>query len=336
MPACPLSFRAVCGRFVPVFVNFMYKRVVLYRQSRVNTVKLGSLRLSFAVVFIIATLLIRSGDVELNPGPRHNEGRQSRLQSSGTRRRSADNSSTPAPDTAETLEQEPSLKDVMALLTGMRTDFDRRFDTINEHFDTLNNSVSGLREEMTQLAQEVEEVRTENEHLKADNHELKNRLGEAEAKLDDLEGRSKRNNLIFTGLKKQTDSDFESWDDCEKLVTDLIHNKLKISDDMEFDRVHRLRRDENSPIIARFASFKDKQKVLKAKRKLSETENGNTIFIGEDFSKRVRETRKKLVPFLKEAKKDKDKRATMVYDHLVINGKKFYYDEASNALKDSK
>ena len=61
-----LTFRAICGDFVTVFVNCMYKCVLVYRLIHVNTVKLCSLRLSFAVVFLIATLLHRSGNVELN------------------------------------------------------------------------------------------------------------------------------------------------------------------------------------------------------------------------------------------------------------------------------
>ena len=164
-------------------------------------------------------------------------------------------------------------------------------------------------------------MRNENEQLKAENRELTDKLTEVEKKLDDLEGRSKRNNLIFTGLQKQTQDDYESWEDCEKLVQDLIHNQLKIPDDIQFDRVHRMRKDPKSPI-------------LKQKRKLSETAEGSTIFIGEDFSKGVREVRKKLVPFLKNAKADPKNNARMVYDHLVINGKRFYYDPVSNGIKE--
>ena len=80
----PFILKAVCGGFVAVFENFMYKRVLSYRLSHVNTVKLRSLRLSFALVCLIATLLHRSGDVELNPGPPKMNGttRQIRLQSS--------------------------------------------------------------------------------------------------------------------------------------------------------------------------------------------------------------------------------------------------------------
>ena len=46
------------------------------------------------------------------------------------------------------------------------------------------------------------------------------------------------------------------------------------------------------------------------------------MFFGRDFSKGGREVRKKLVPFLKSAKADPKNNARMVYDHLVINGKK--------------
>ena len=89
--------------------------------------------------------------------------------------------------------------------------------------------------------------------------------------------------MIFTGLQKQTQADYESWEDCEKLVHALIHNQLKIPDDIQFDRLHRMRKDPKSPITARFTNFKDKQRVLKQKRKLCETAEGSTIFIGEDF-----------------------------------------------------
>ena len=130
---------------------------------------------------------------------------------------------------------------------------------------TRNRPCQDCAIEVTQLTQEVEEVKTENERLKTGNRELTDRLENVEKKLDDLEGRSKRNNLIFTGLQKQTAADYESWEDCEKLVKDLIRNQLKITEDIPFDRVHRLRNDSESPIIARFTNFKDKQRVLRQK-----------------------------------------------------------------------
>ena len=85
--------------------------------------------------------------------------------------------------------QEPSLSDVMQVLSGMKQDMSQRSDTLSGHLDTLNDSVSGLRNEVTQKAREVEEMRSENEQLTAENRELTDRLTEVEKMLDDLEGR---------------------------------------------------------------------------------------------------------------------------------------------------
>ena len=336
MPSCPLTFRGVCGRFAVIFEHFMFERVLHYRKYYVSTVKLRSLRLSFAVVFIISTLLLRSG-VEPNPGPQMrsaaSSSRQNKLPSTN-RSFSADGAADRSPSGRET-EREPSLSDVMTQLKGMSHEMNQRFDTMNNQFDSLNDSVTGLRQDVTQLAEEVECVKNENEQLRFENRDLTRRLEEAENKLDDLEGRSKRNNLIFSGLKKRTGTEYESWDDCEKLVKDVIKDQLKIDDDMQFDRVHRLGKDPNSPIVARFTSFKDKERVLREKRKLRESENGKSVFVGEDFSKGVREIRRKLVPFLKKAKSEK-KKASMVFDHLIVEGKKLFFDSASGTLKESK
>ena len=102
-----------------------------------------------------------------------------------------------------------------------------------------------------------------------------------EQKSDDLGGRSKRENPTFTGLHKQTEADYESWKDCEKMVKGLIHDHLKITEDIQFNRVQRLRNHAKSPVIFRFTYFKYKQRVLKGKRKLSETAEESSIFIGE-------------------------------------------------------
>ena len=44
--------------------------------------------------------------------------------------------------------------------------------------------------------------------------------------------------------------------------------------------------------------------------------------------------KKKLVPFVKNDTADPKNNARMVYDHLVINGKRFYYNPVSNGIKE--
>ena len=58
-------------------------------------------------------------------------------------------------------------------------------------------------------------LRLENDELKQSNYDIKTRLDELERKRDDLEGRSKRNNLIFYGLPRQ---EKETGVDCEDML----------------------------------------------------------------------------------------------------------------------
>lgn len=309
----------------------MSKRASYAFKMRIRVITVRH-RLDVCIFVFVATYLLCCGDVEVNPGPATKSSdklRQTRLQSN--RSLSADNHDR---TDASKDPWEPSLRDVVQQLTDMNRDMNQRFDTLNGHFDTLNDSVSGLREEVTQLTQEMDNLQKANEQLQTDNNNLADRLEEAEKKMDDLEGRSKRNNLIFTGLKAK--SERESWEDCEELVQGVLRDQLKFQDEVQFDRVHRLHRGANSPIVARCTHFKDKQRVLKNKRVLSKCEGCSNVFIGEDFTKRVRDVRKKLVPFLKDAKADKTKKATMVFDHLVIDGKRFYFDADKNTLTPAK
>ena len=155
--------------------------------------------------------------------------------------------------------------------------------------------------------------------MKTRNDDLMNRVEDLEKKTDDLEGRSKRNNLIFHGIPRDPS---ETNDECEGKIHKLLTDKLDLGGErVQFDRVHRLNMKPDSPVIARCCFYKDKVRILKSKRKLQ----GTKTFIGEDFSTRVREIRRKLAVHLKRAKEN-GQRATMVFDHLFIEGKKFFLD----------
>ena len=67
---------------------------------------------------------------------------------------------------------------------------------------------------------------------------------------------------------------------------------------------------------------------MKERSKLKES----NIFIVENFSQRVRAIRKALTSHLNTARKQ-GKRATMIYDHLLMKGKKFVLDK-NNELKE--
>ena len=136
--------------------------------------------------------------------------------------------------------------------------------------------------------------------------------------IDNLEGHSRRSNVIFYGIPEE---DEESWETSETKVLDLTKSTMEIAEDIRFDRVHRLgRRKQNSPrpIIAKLTYFKDKQKIFQKAGKLK----GSRVSVSEDYTKSVRVSRQKLVPHLKAARA-KGKSATLQYDKLSIEGEKY-------------
>jgi hypothetical protein len=66
---------------------------------------------------------------------------------------------------------------------------------------------------------------------------------------------------------------------------------------------------------------------MKEKKKLK----GTDIFVGDDFSRGVREKRKKLSRFLKDIRQE-DKSARLVHDHIVVGGKKYFLDDDEKGL----
>eukprot|EP00745_Piridium_sociabile_P029148 TRINITY_DN47464_c1_g1_i4.p1 TRINITY_DN47464_c1_g1~~TRINITY_DN47464_c1_g1_i4.p1 ORF type:complete len:325 (-),score=61.62 TRINITY_DN47464_c1_g1_i4:364-1338(-) len=323
MPSAPLLFRVACGGFLPVYISFMSNRAkfkaamfqrVLTLRSRTDGVMTGVL----LFLLYMGNLIHQCGDIELNPGPPKQDTsyRQTRLTSGGMRRDSGGRVA------GEKSSDDPTLKDVMSVLT----DLSAKFDDMRNDMADLKQSHTDLKEELHDMRDTIDSLKSENGSLKNDNSVLKTKVDDLEKKVDDLESRSKRNNLIIHGIPKH---EKETWQDCEELVGEMITDKLEMSDSVQFDRVHRLNSSPKSPMVARCTFFKDKEKMLKVRAKLK----GSGIFINEDFSFKVREIRRKLIPYLKAAK-EQGKRVTMVYDHLVIEGKKYFID-AEDELKET-
>ena len=197
-----------------------------------------------------------------------------------------------------------------------------KFDDRKSDAKIVSEGFARLQDEVKELREEYSFIRQENKDLKAENERFEKMITEMQREVDDLEGRSKRNNLIIHGLVR---ADKETGEDCEGVLRDLITDRLELADDIQFDRAHRLNSKPNSPVVARCTFFKDKMKILNAKRKLQ----GTNVFIGEDSSSHICDVRRRLVPHLKKARSE-NKKCIIVFDHLIIDGKKFALGDRDN------
>lgn len=126
----------------------------------------------------------------------------------------------------------------------------------------------------------------------------------------DLQARSMRNNLIFSGLHEVRE------ENTEILLRDFLEKEIGIDYRIEFGNVHRFGKGPRGrrPIVARFLYFYDLQYVLNNAYRLK----GTPYSIHQQFPKEIEDRRKKLYPAQKAAKRA-GKKVVMVRDRLFIN-----------------
>lgn len=145
------------------------------------------------------------------------------------------------------------------------------------------------------------------------------------SRLNDLEDRSRRDNLLFYGVQ---DHPSETWAESEAHIRNLVsgHLNMALTDDA-IARAHRLGAfvpNKTRPIIAKFSSFKSKENILSQKSKFKTA----GVSVGEDFCRATRQSRKKLVEYGKASGQTYSLRA----DKLVINKKKYVYCAATDSV----
>ena len=180
-----------------------------------------------------------------------------------------------------------------------------------------------IMEELRTLKTDLEKINSSYEQeLKDLNSEVQENVNYKEFskaldKIDDLENRSRRNNVRFHGIPEGEENIHQNT---EVFIENFVRENLKINLPAEsIQRAHRVGpRNSNHPraIVANFQKFKDKDAVVKAGPKERPTFKGNKVFVNHDFSSIVMEKRKHLLPLLEEKRKE-NKRAWLHYDKLI-------------------
>ena len=271
------------------------------------------------VTVITCALLLMAGDIESNPGPTAaRKTKQSVIEIP---------SSPKVPTTPTTSKQNAEeLRDIVR--ETVRAELNQAVDRIRVELNDLKDRFVNFEEEIKTvnraLNDKIQVLENDNIRLNSEIQRCVKIIDQQALKLDDLEARSRRNNIIIHGIP-QADQN-ETWDQCERAVTEMLSKKMGISG-AQIDRAHRLgsRNNGKSPIIVRFSNYKERQSILKNRGKL----RGSDVYINEDFTSRVREIRGKLSPFLKKMREE-GKRVNMIYDHLVVDGQRMDYDQESN------
>ncbi len=134
-------------------------------------------------------------------------------------------------------------------------------------------------------------------------------------KLEYLEGKTRRNNLVFDGV---AEAPGETWAETEEKITMILKEKLQFQHKVEVERAHRVGKpregDKPRPVVIKLLRYKDRDAILQRAKSLK----GTRIFINEDYTDTVRRKRKELMPELRAARERGDI-AYLRNDKLIIH-----------------
>lgn len=113
--------------------------------------------------------------------------------------------------------------------------------------------------------------------------EIVNCQAALETRMDQLERKQKRANIVITGLPANSNNDLSTKNYIEQLFTDNLGLNLKVTDAFQIKT-----KDSKGKVIATMGSVEDKTAVLKNKKLLSQSKgmSSQKIFVQDDLIKK--------------------------------------------------
>ena len=197
------------------------------------------------------------------------------------------------------------VKSLVGKIDKLDSDSQSRHDVLCVKLQQLESITANLSGEINDLKQGLEFTNKEVEMVKATLSDKPDSacVATLERKLEDLENRSKRNNIVIWNIPEDAEKDSS----CQDIVSNILSQHMKLEGDLEIMRAHRtnIRRQnikENKasplarPVHVYLLRYTDKQYILRnAASALKDNpfleEN---LYISDDVSKKVRDDRKRL------------------------------------------
>lgn len=211
--------------------------------------------------------------------------------------------------------------DILLSIDQKLTSFDTRLslmEVLHREFQALRESLEFSQQQVVSLAAENEVLRESVKSLTEGMTRLSGENKNIKESILDLQARSMRDNLVFSGIPEQAEEDPEAT------VKEFLQKYMKLPTDtvksISFHRVHRLggKRPDNRrprPIVVKFEHFKQKELVKSRGREL----RGTDFSVNDQFPKEILERRRSLFPIRRKFL-DGGTRAVIAVDRLYVNG----------------
>ena len=194
----------------------------------------------------------------------------------------------------------------------------KRVTEVEKSLDFINEKYEMGRQENGEIKTDMAEIKAKNFEINDNMERLTSELYDLRERHIDLQTRSMRENLIFSGIPETTEN--ETSEETGEKVKTFMKNDLKLGEPVDFVRAHRFGKKDKGPrpIVCRFKTFNDRETVRKSANNLKGTKYG----LSEQFPKEINDRRRELWPYYKEAK-GQERKAYFRRDRLFIDGREF-------------
>ena len=177
---------------------------------------------------------------------------------------------------------------------------------------SLSTSLEFCHASIVELKAENESLRTQVSGMTRDTDERRRQAASDHDAVVDLQWRSTRDNLVFYGIREETD------ENCNTVLAQFFTDELGVTGDIDLARAHRMGKvtpGKTRPIVAKFERYQQRETVRMAGPRLA----GKKYGVSEQIPKEWQEKRKSLLPQFKDAKKQ-GKRVRFVGPKLLVEG----------------
>lgn len=207
--------------------------------------------------------------------------------------------------------------------------YNEKLDLLIEMITEMKTDQKKICLEQTEIKEEIRKIREENDLLKQENSKLRNenkkivgKLEEMERRVEWIEKERRKNNIVITGLRIDTNDQ----EILKRKVGNMIEKEIEVQTDIK--KVQKL--GEKTHLVE-FTKTNDKEKVMRNKHKLKNNKS-QRIFINEDMTKKELEKGKQLRKRAQE-EKNKGNSVKLGYNKIIINGNEWKWNSDKEKLE---
>ncbi|XP_023219513.1 uncharacterized protein LOC111621564 [Centruroides sculpturatus] len=221
---------------------------------------------------------------------------------------------------------EEGIRVLLRLHLSMNSKVDQLISRIDYVSEWLKNLDEGLADLDIRL-ETLEKLADKNCGL-SDQSNVTKKFNDITRELDFLDNQRRINNVVISGLEEVRD---ESSLETKEKIIEFASRVLQMPD-IKIGRAMRVgKKKANSPrlIICTFVDYYEK--MYFKKRVLELKPDG--VYVNDDFSPRVKNIRFKLRDFGRQSKLSGARMVKIVYDKIIIDGTKYFYDVDCDQVK---